>query len=749
MKKIFYINLLSLLFPFLSSAQILSGTVANEAGEFLYGATVMWEETDLGTVADENGYFELPKMDTAAYLMIDYVGYDPVYVEVLPEETNLEIAVGGINELIEVQVAAARRDNYVSTLSTLNQEVLSAGEFRKAPCCSLAESFQTNASIDVAYTDAVTGAREIQLLGLRGTYTQLLVEKRPIHSGLASAFVMEYIPGTWLNSLQISKGTSTVQNGYQAITGQINSELVKPFEDKKMFLNIYGSTFGRGEINLHLNRQLTDKWSTGVLLHTSRRKNKLDYNDDTFYDTPQKAFYDGLLRTFYWGDELRGQFNFHVISDRRTGGQIASEANLTPYAITQNNDRIEFFGKMGYIGFKNPAHSIGLIADAFWHELDARYGNQHHQGTQRGGYLQAMFSNGFGGDKHQMDVGVSYNYDDFDEMLNDMDVSRTESVPGVYVEYSYTPLVGKACESEEEKAEQNKFVNKFGAVVGMRLDQHNLFGTLFTPRVNLKYNFSTESVVRISAGRGYRTANVIAENLSVLASNRTIAILDNLDIEDAWNFGFNFTQNFKLAKKEASLAVDIYRTEFVNQVVLDVDSDFQLAQFYNLDGRSFSNSLLAVFSYQIFKGLDFKMAYKFNDVRVTFQDGELRERPMVARHRGLLTLDYVTPNEKWEFNINTQLVGKQRFAHLWDNPYHTADQHIGETPSYMLLNAQFSYKFNDRFEIYSGSENITGFRQEDAIINWQDPFGDYFDAAHVYAPITGTMMYFGIRYGIE
>lgn len=740
MKKILLMCLLSTLLCNISFAQIISGTVTNEEGEKLFGATIVWDGTDIAAVADENGYFELPQMDTTALLRIDYVGYDGIYIEVLPEETTLEIEVSGITELMEVEVAAKRRDNYISTINTLNIETIGAGEFRKAPCCNLAESFQTNASIDVGYSDAVTGAREIKLLGLRGTYTQLMVEKRPFITGLGSAFVMEYIPGTWLHSIQISKGASTVQNGYNSITGQINSELVKPFEDKRLFVNLYGSTFGRGEANLHLNHKFNDEWSTGLLLHASTRQNEMDNNDDTFYDTPQKTMYDALMRTFYRGSVLRAQFNVHVLSDRHQAGQIPTATLQNPYQITQNNDRVELFGKIGYLGFKDLTQSIGFIADVAWHDLESYYGTRYHRGKQQNAYLQGMFSSGFGSEIHQLDLGVSYTYDDYDEQLDDTNVSRMESVPGVYAEYSYKPNLD---------AEEKTFENKFGAVVGMRVDHHNLFGWLFTPRANFKYNFSEESVVRISGGRGYRTANVIAENLRMLASNRTIAILENLEMEDAWNLGFNYTQNFKIAEREGSFAFDAYRTTFNNQVILDMDADYQLAQFYNLNGKSFANSLLAVFSQEIIKGLDLKLAYKFNDVKVTFRDGELREQPMVAKHRGLVTLDYITPNENWELNLNSQLVGTQRFARLTDNPFHTNDQHIGEAPAYTLLNGQVTRNIGERLEIYAGCENITNFTQDNPILDWQNPFGENFDAGHIYAPITGAMGYIGVRFGIE
>ncbi len=754
MKKNLLVWLFCALSYSLSFSQVITGTVTNENGEFLYGATIMWDETDIGTVADENGYFELPKLDvdTMVYLMIDYVGYDPVYVEVLPEETELTITVGGINELMEVEVAAKRRDNFVSTISTLNIESIGAGEFRKAPCCNLAESFSTNASIDVGYSDALTGAREIRMLGLRGTYTQLMVEKRPTMTGLGSAFVMEYIPGTWLHSIQISKGTSTVQNGYQAITGQINSELVKPFEDKRMFVNLYGSTFGRGEMNVHLNHQFSDKWSSGLLLHASTRQNEMDLNDDTFYDTPQKTMYDALFRTFYRAELLRAQFNVHILSDRHNAGQIQSNEIQNPYLISQNNDRVELFGKIGYLGFEDLTKSIGFIAEGAYHKLDSYYGNRHHEGTQRNMYLNAMFSNGFNGERHQMDMGLSYTFDDFDEFLDDQDIGRKEMVPGAFVEYTYKPDVEAASENKEgEEGEENHnvFWNKFGAVVGLRADHHNLFGWLITPRANLKYNFSLDQVMRVSAGRGFRTANIIAENVSILASNRAIVVLEDLDIEDAWNFGWNFTQNFKVGEREGSFSADLYHTTFTNQVIRDLNSDYQLVQFYNLKGKSYANSFLGVFSYEPIKGLDVKLAYKYNDVKTSFLDGETQDLPMVAKHRGLITVDYITPNEKWEFNMNTQFVGKQKFVNLIDNPYHNDDHHTGVAPSYQLLNAQITRNFGDRFELYAGCENITNFRQEEAIIDWRNPFGSNFDAGHIYAPITGAMGYIGIRFGIE
>lgn len=733
---------LCLLYSSFLGAQNIFGTVVNENEERLFGATVQWEYSSTGTVADEFGEFVLPKKDTAAYLVINYVGYETVYIPVEPHEDTLLITINGINDLMEIEVAAKIRDNYISTLSPINLETIGSGELRKAACCNLAESFGTNASVDVSYSDAITGAREIQMLGLRGSYTQMMIEKRPAMTGLGSAFALEYLPGTWLHSIQISKGASTVQNGYQGIAGQINSELLKPFEDKPFFINLYGSTFGRGEVNVHLNKKLTDKWSAGLLLHGSARHNELDGNNDSFYDTPQKDMLDGMFRLFYRGDVLRGQFNVHALTDKHTAGQIIPDNANNPndyFGIGQQNDRIEFFAKTGFLGFQNPNTSLAIITNASWHQLDANYGKRLHQGKQQNFYSNLLYATALKNDEHKINLGASYLYDNYEEQFDDSDYNRTEKVPGIFAEYNFAPV--------KEHVEAENAWENFGVLAGLRVDRHNLFGWLVTPRLNLKYNFTDETIVRLSAGRGYRTANVIAENISLLASSRSIQVLESLKMEDAWNFGFNFAHNFDLFQKTSSFTLDLYRTQFNNQVVIDRESDFSKVLFYNLDGKSFANSLLTVFSHELTEGFDIKLAYKYNDVKINYLDG-LREKPLVAKHRGLVTLGYETKSKNWMFNSNLQIVGKQRFPNNDQFPQELVQDHTGYSPAYVLLGGQVTYTFK-QFEIYAGGENLTNYTAKNPIIDWENPFGEYFDATQVYAPITGAMAYLGVRFSIE
>jgi len=714
------------------NAKQLYGNVFNENGESLIGATILWEGTDLGTVTDGHGDFWLEKQADTANIVIQYVGYKPLTVEIYPSEDSVFVKVEGVAELETVVVTEHRGDNYTSTLETRNIETITSCELKKAACCSLAESFETNGSVDVMRQDAVTSTSEVQMLGLRGIYSQLLVEKRPAFTGLGSPLALEYIPGTWVSGIQVSKGVSTVQNGPQAMTGQINTELAKPFQDKKLFVNAFGSTVERGELNVHLNKKINEKLSSGLLLHGSTTQGELDRNEDGFIDQPKKKTLTALWRNFYQAENFSTQFNVQALTDERQSGQSASfDGDPLAYRIEQRNRRVDLFGKFGYFGFLKPETSVGFIYGGSLHDMKNAFGQTRYNGQQRSAYGNLIYASFIGTTEHKLNLGASFQYDDYKEFLNEADFSRTEVLPGVFGEYNLTR-------------------DKFGIIAGLRLDHHNRYGFFATPRLNLKYNFNDNTILRLSGGRGVRTAQILSENMAVMASNRQFVVdQSQLGIEDAWNVGLNFTKNFKLAGKSASLVADLYRTAFVNQVVMDMESEQGKVLFYNLDGKSYSNSLLVLASWAPFSGFDMKMAYKLNDVKVTYNDGHgLTERPLTARHRGLVTMNYETASKKWMFNMNTQITGRQRFAHSHGVPSELIGDFTGYSPAYAVVNAQITRRFKT-IEFYLGGENLTDYRQTKAIVDWEHPFGQYFDAMQVWGPLVGARGYVGVRWWID
>ncbi|MBK9338610.1 MAG: TonB-dependent receptor [Lewinellaceae bacterium] len=734
------ICLLLFLTPVLLNAQNpvpkrIFGIVTNDKEELLVGATVRWGGTNLGTTTDTLGRFWLPQQEQEATLVVQYIGYTPAEVQVLPHEDSLWVEVTGVAQLQEVTISEKGFDTRISTIETRNVERIQRNELRKAPCCNLSESFQTNGAADVTYSNALTGVKEIQMLGLRGIYSQFMLENRPTMGGIATPFAFEYIPGTWLEGISLAKGASTVKNGYTGIAGQINAEIVKPHLDKPLFVNGFTSTEGRGELNVHLNKKGKGKVSHGLLTHGSFVENNWDMNNDNFFDAPSRRQLNGLYRVFYEGEETCGQFNVQALTDRRQGGQMRTIEGVPGlFGIDQQNDRVEVWGKVGREGLGGkPYNQIGNMVSASWHRTHSTFGRNTYAAEQRSFYWQSLYQTIISTIDHQIVVAPSVQYDDIDERVNESNLGRTEFVPGAMVEYTFS------------RPNLDMEMPDLVVVLGGRVDWNSRFGWFVTPRLSAKYNFTPESVVRISAGRGYRSPNLIAENISLLASNRPLHFAADLGYEDAWNYGVNFTQNFKMAGRSGSFNFDLYRTDFNRQVLVDVDQSPADVFFYNAAGKSFSNSLMAMVQYNPVPGLDVKVAYKWNDVRATFADGLLKTLPLVAKHRGLITLDYTTPDKKWMFNTNVQIVGPQRLPDNSKIPHELTHDFPANSPTYGLWSAQITRSWKN-MEFYLGAENLTAFQQHAAIIAVDNPNSPYFNGSQLWAPIMGTVGYLGVRF---
>lgn len=726
-------------------ANMLTGIVTNEKEELLIGASVFWKDTQKGTVTDLEGRFSIALRNETATLVVNYVGYTPAEVQVAPGENKLWIEVTGIKQLQEVTVRGKGFGNQVSTLDPRNVESISSTELRKAPCCNLSESFQTNGAIDVTYPNALTGVKEIQLLGLRGIYSQFLVENRPTMTGIATPFAFEYIPGTWLSGIVLAKGASTAKSGSNGITGQVNADLVKPQSDKPVFVNAFTSTEGRGELNVHLNKK-GQTTSNGLYLHGSFVDNKWDTNGDNFKDSPNRQQLNAMYRLIYDGPKGCAQFNVQALTDRRQSGQIQENKTGNKFAIDQNNDRVEMWGKYGKEAlFGHQFLELGNILGASWHRTNALYGHNVYQAEQKSFYWQTLFQSIIGTTDHKIVVAPSLQYDDIQESVNEGDLSRRETVAGMMAEYTYS------------RPNLDMDIPDLVLVLSGRLDWNSRFGWQATPRMSVKYNFTEKSVVRASAGRGFRSPSLVAENISLLASNRLFQFANDIGVEEAWNYGVNYTQNFKIAEREASFSVDLYRTDFVKQVLVDVeqaplingqDSTFFVA-FYNSPGKSFSNSLLLNFQYNLLPGLDIKFAFKLNDVRSQYADGKLKTQALVAQQRGLVMLDYTTADKNWVFNTYVQIIGRQRLPDNSAIPHKYTHDFPATTPTFGLWNAQVTRHFGKKWEVYGGCENITGYQQHNAIIAANEPESPFFNGSQVWAPMMRQIGYLGVRMTVD
>ncbi|MDC1221521.1 TonB-dependent receptor [Salibacteraceae bacterium] len=692
-------------------------------------ANVYWFGTQSGTSTDTLGQFELPLSEKTNVLIISYVGYKSDTIEIA-EKDKLTIVLKQSSELKGVDVVYRKRGTEISYMNTLKVETMGEKELFKAACCNLSESFETNPSIDVAFTDAVTGTKQIQMLGLDGKYSQITREQMPAVRGLSSVQGMTYIPGSWIQYIQLNKGAGSVVNGFESVTGQINVELKKPENSDRWFLNGYANQGGRTELNINAAQRVSDRVSTGVLLHGNLRPFEVDGNNDGFMDFPSGYQLNAINR---WRFEQRngweGQAGANILTEDRQGGQLSSETAVPKYQLGWNTNRAELWGKTGYIFPKAKYRSIGFQGSALYHEQSSFYGSRQYDSEQRSGYFNSIYQSIIGTSTHKYRAGLSVQYDLYNERLDSLQFDREEIVPGAFLEYTFS------------------YFDKFAVVAGIRGDYHNYYGFFFTPRLHARYEIREGSVLRLSGGRGQRTSNVISENASLLATSRTWDIQGDPSIqgfglqpEVAWNFGLNLTQDFRLDYRPGAIAVDVYHTVFENQTIVDMEDPRQVV-FYNLNGESFATSVQGQVDYELYRRLDLRMAYRWQDVRTTYGTS-LKEKPYVSKHRAFINLGYETLNG-WKFDYTVLWQGQKRIPSTEANP--VAFQRATRSPDIFLMNAQITKSWKERFDVYVGMENITNVKQNNPILAADQPFGPYFDTSLVWGPIFGRMTYVGFR----
>jgi len=736
---------------------LVRGVVLEETtkGHFnpLVGATVHWMESNKGTFTDTSGVFVLPK-ESEMWLIVSYIGYksDTMHVH---DAGQLRVILKDeqTKSLQEVTVEGHAATSFLSSLEPLNTRTMSEKELFKAACCNLSESFETNPSVDVNFADAVSGAKQIQMLGLSGIYTQLTNENLPGTRGLASNYGLGYVPGPWVESIQVTKGVGSAANGYESVAGQINVELKKTDvtlkSGERLFFNTYANDFGRYEGNLNYVQKLGSKWGTATLLHYNTQTMRIDMNKDGFLDIPLGNQLNGINRWKYEnGKGLVSIFGVKALKDERTGGQWGYDKNVdkltrNSYGVGLNTERLEIFGKLGYVFPQKKYKSIGFMTSALTHANSHYFGITSYNASQQTLYANLIYQSIIGTTNHKFRTGASYLADAYDEDFIPraygtlQNYKRTELVPGVFYEHTWTVSP------------------KFTTVMGLRADYHNLFGFFLTPRLHGKYNPTEKMTIRFSAGRGQRTANVFAENNSIFASSRQVILPTTtgkaygLNPEIAWNYGISINQDFKLNYSEGSITLDFYRTDFQNQVIVDLDKNPQQVSFYNLQGKSYSNSAQAEVEYSPIKRLDARMAYRFYDVQMTYHD-ELLQRPLISKHRAFVNLAYATRNN-WKLDFTANWNGPKRIPNTSSNPEdYRFDSY---SPSFFILNSQLSKSFGkpDKqwLDVYVGMENIGDFRQQNAIIASDTPFSPYFDSSLIWGPITGRMMYVGVRWKIK
>ena len=742
---------ITLLFPLIIISQEVSGKVLKDDDTPVVGANVYWINKSAGTVTDIDGKYKLENPGNIDKYVISYIGFFNDTISSNYE--NQKIYLQKKSDLEEVEITYNTKSSSVSLLSSANILNISSEELLKAACCNLAESFETTPSIDMNFSDAISGRKQISMLGLSGPNILMSIENIPAIRGALQSYGLTYIPGTWIESIQIAKGPGSVVNGYESISGQINTELRKPSRDDKFFLNLFVNQMERLEVNTHYTAGINQNLDYGLYFHINKKDTSADNNNDGFRDNPTGQQLNILNRFQYSNLEkgLVGFFDFNYVFDERVYGQneyighTLFQENQNFWGGKTDAEIIKTNFKFGYVDPEITYRSLGIQFAYTGIDIGSSFGNSIHDINQSSIFTNLVYNSIIGNTLHKIKTGISLSYDEYDEYvsnldINSFDISRTEKSIGAYFEYNYNNA------------------DKINFSAGIRIDNHNKIGTFISPRFHMNYMLFPKSTIKFSFGKATRLANIFSENQKLFFSSRQIIFSDgsnlsdfsNLKADEAWNYGVSIINSFKLFGKESQLTFDYYITDFENKVVADWETPTQI-NFYNLIGNSFSNSFQAQFSFTLSNSIDLLFAYKNTVAETDYINQGRLKNPLTPSDRIFFNVAYNGPtNDKgknWKYDLTFNHVGEQRLPSTETNPSEYQISEISERLN--LINTQITRVFNDSFQIYLGVENLTNYRQKNIILATDDPFGDYFDAAYIYGPIFGRFSYIGLRYYIN
>ncbi|MBR1851338.1 MAG: TonB-dependent receptor [Bacteroidales bacterium] len=648
-------------------------------------------------------------------------------------------SVGTSRALDEVSVQSRREQGVSRLAGAENGQQIGQDELFRAACCNLGESFVTNPSVDVNYNDAAVGARQIKLLGLSGQYVQMLTENLPMTTGVAMPYLLSYVPGSWMSSIAVSKGTSSVKQGYESVTGQINVEYLKPDEDPGIVANLYLDGMLKSEANLVANIHLNKNLSTELLGHYEHMFSHQDENGDGWHDHPAV---NQLNLQNRW-KLVKGRYIMHagigLLDEEREGGQLLSAADV-PYRVLIDNRRAEAYMKHAYLLDSEHNTNLAFTATLSRHEHDGRYGNtdhpqepypmQQYSANQTSFTSQLMLEHDFT-PVHSLSAGFNVNYTNLSEVVPiAYGGTSPDLVPGLYAQYTFKPDY------------------RLTVMAGLRADHSDLHSRTFvTPRLHAKWLPTDWLTLRATTGKGYRTSYPMAENHYLLASGRTMSVAPTsgsiLPMEEAWNSGLSAAFYIPLGEHTLTVNAEYYYTNFIQQAVVDFDSDPTAIIITDLgtDGRSFSHTAQVDATYAFTDDLEATAAFRLNDVRCTY-GGQLLEKPLTSRYKGLLTVSWKPMMAMWHVDLTLQLNGDGRIpAHLQADGTLAPEERF---PAYPQLNAQVTREFR-HFSLYIGAENITNYRQKDPLINAANPWASTFDPTMIWGPVSGIMLYGGVR----
>ncbi len=724
--------------------------INNDSLSPLTGVNVYYPSSSSGTITNSDGFFNIAKNPNYKTLIFSYTGYQTDTLEINnKKEINIVMSEG---KILKDLIVEFKKGSYTfSKMDPRNANLIGQDELRKAACCNLAESFETNPSIDATFTDAITGTKQIQMMGLSGKYVQMLSGNIPIIRGISILNGLRQIPGSFIHEMAVSKGSGSVLNGYESMVGQININLKQPENAEKLHLNFYLNQGGRSEYNAFFSKKFNNKWSTTLLAHFEDQQRTNDRNKDGFLDNPLRNDFVFHNQWNYRSKLIHMELGINGVTGKTESGKKQKwldTAIPVDYGVDMTTNKINGFAKIGYLFPNDDFKSLALQLSSTYNKQHSTIGPTVYIGSQYSGYANLIYQQevGINKDENYFKVGASCQLDSLTENVQSFTVHPPinrflEIVPGVFGEFTHNS-------------------EKFGLITGLRGDYTSFYNTYFlTPRLHFRYSPNTDLAFKFMAGSGRRTPFMLMENMGYMASSRNWIIdenvygiqglMDDVGQEYSLNLGLAMVKEFTFLNRDGVLTLDAYHTSFINQLVIDLYQSARELHFYALNGKSFSNSFQSEINFSVNRRLDIRTAYRFLDVKTKYKSG-LIEKPLLSKHRGFLNIAYSTrkiKNRQWKIDLTTQWIGSQRIPFTGDND--SVFQLLERSEGYLLLNGQLTRTFGKKIDAYLGVENALNYRQVNPILSSENPYSEYFDSALIWAPIFGRMVYLGFRFTIK
>lgn len=724
--------------------------INNDSLSPLTGVNVYYPSSSSGTITNSDGFFNIAKKPNYKTLIFSYTGYQTDTLEINnKKEINIVMSEG---KILKDLIVEFKKGSYTfSKMDPRNAHLIGQDELRKAACCNLAESFETNPSIDATFTDAITGTKQIQMMGLSGKYVQMLSGNIPIIRGISILNGLRQIPGSFIHEMAVSKGSGSVLNGYESMVGQININLKQPENAEKLHLNFYLNQGGRSEYNAFFSKKFNNKWSTTLLAHFEDQQRTNDRNKDGFLDNPLRNDFVFHNQWNYRSKLIHMELGINGVTGKTESGKKQKwldTAIPVDYGVDMTTNKINGFAKIGYLFPNDDFKSLALQLSSTYNKQNSTIGPTVYIGSQYSGYANLIYQQevGINKDENYFKVGASCQLDSLTENVQSFTVHPPinrflEIVPGVFGEFTHNS-------------------EKFGLITGLRGDYTSFYNTYFlTPRLHFRYSPNTDLAFKFMAGSGRRTPFMLMENMGYMASSRNWIIdenvygiqglMDDVGQEYSLNLGLAMVKEFTFLNRDGVLTLDAYHTSFINQLVIDLYQSARELHFYALNGKSFSNSFQSEINFSVNRRLDIRTAYRFLDVKTKYKSG-LIEKPLLSKHRGFLNIAYSTrkiKNRQWKIDLTTQWIGSQRIPFTGDND--SVFQLLERSEGYLLLNGQLTRTFGKKIDAYLGVENALNYRQVNPILSSENPYSEYFDSALIWAPIFGRMVYLGFRFTIK